>query len=173
MTQPVLIICMGVSSCGKTTLARALAERFDLVYLEADDFHSDENKAHMAAGKPLTDEMRTPWVTSICTHLSKELEAGRHCVLACSALRKSHRRQFREIGFNTQFLFLDGNRELISRWISERKGHFMSPELLDSQFDALESPLSEPGVYRLDLDQQWSRVFNDASELVFSLIHTD
>lgn len=163
MTQPVLIICMGVSSCGKTTLARALAERFDLVYLEADNFHSDENKAHMAAGKPLTDEMRAPWITSICTHLSKELEAGRHCVLACSALRRSHRQQFRETGFDTQFLFLDGNRELISRWINEREGHFMSPVLLDSQFDALESPLGETGVTQIRLEQGWPAVLEEAS----------
>ena len=169
MTQPVLIICMGVSSCGKTTLARALAERFDLVYLEADDFHSDDNKAHMAAGKPLTDEMRAPWITRICTHLSKELEAGRHCVLACSALRKSHRQQFRETGFNTQFLFLDGNRELISRWISERKGHFMSPELPDSQFGTLESPLGEAGVTQIRLEQGWPAVLEQASRITKTL----
>ena len=172
MTQPVLIICMGVSSCGKTTLARALAERFDLVYLEADDFHSDENKAHMAAGKPLTDGMREPWIESICASLGRELEAGKNVVLACSALRKSHRQQFRETGFNTCFLFLDGSRELIGRWISEREGHFMSPDLLDSQFNTLESPVGEPDVYRVRLDQGWPGVAEEVDRVALSQLNS-
>ena len=169
MTRPALIICMGVSSCGKTTLARTLAERFDLVYLEADDFHSHENKARMAAGKPLTDEMRAPWIDSICTSLRKELATGRHCALACSALRESHRQQFRETGFNTHFLFLDGNRELIGRWISEREGHFMSPDLLDSQFNALESPLGENGVTQLRLELGWPAILEEAHRITKTL----
>lgn len=168
MTRPALIICMGVSSCGKTTLARALAEHFEFVYLEADDFHSDENKAHMAAGKPLTDEMRKPWIESICAALHQEHSAPRNCVLACSALRKSHRQRFRETANNVRFLWLDGSRELIGRWISEREGHFMSPELLDSQFSALQSPLDEGDVSRIALDQGWDGVLEEACRIVKS-----
>ena len=171
MIRPVLIICMGVSSCGKTTLARALAERFDLFYLEADDFHSEENKAHMAAGKPLSDSMREPWIGNICAALGKEYESGKHCVLACSALKEVHRQRFRETEFNTHFLFLDGSPELISKWISEREGHFMPPELLESQFNALESPLGEPGVTQIRLAQPWAEVLGQASKLTDSLIH--
>lgn len=169
MPRPALIICMGVSSCGKTTLARALAERFGLVYLEADDFHSEENKAFMAAGQPLTDSMRAPWIESICAALEVEFAAGRHCVLACSALRNSHRQRFRETDFNVQFLFLDGTRKLIARWISEREGHFMPAALLDSQFDTLESPIGEPGVTRIRLNQAWPEVLEQASQVADSV----
>jgi gluconokinase len=169
MTRPVLIICMGVSCCGKTTLARALAERFDLIYLEADDFHSVENKAQMAAGKPLTDEMRAPWIENICESLGRELAAGKSVVLACSALRKSHRQQFRETGFSTHFLFLDGSRELIGQWINSREGHFMSPALLDSQFRTLESPADESDTTRIRLEQGWPAVLEEASRITASL----
>jgi gluconokinase len=169
MTRPVLIICMGVSCCGKTTLARALAERFDLVYLEADDFHSEENRARMAAGKPLTDGMRSPWIESICATLGRELAAGNSVVLACSALRKAHRQKFRETGFDTRFLFLDGSRELIGQWIVEREGHFMSPALLDSQFQALESPLDESDVTRIRLERGWSAVLEEVIVVTESL----
>lgn len=170
MTRPVLIVCMGVSSCGKTSLAQALAAHFDLLYLEADAFHSDENKACMAAGNPLTDAMREPWVRSICERLGEELAAGRSCVLACSALRKSHRRNFRETGFDTKFLFMDGSRELISQWISKRKGHFMPPDLLDSQFRALETPIGEPDVIRIRLDRPWSETTAEAVKLTGSIL---
>lgn len=160
--QPVLIICMGVSSCGKTSVARTVANGTGLKFFEADDFHGEENRAHMAAGKALDDAMREPWIDRICTALEAEHAAGKGCVLACSALRKAHRDRFRQLGFRMLFLFLDGSPELIARWISERTGHFMPPELLDSQFADLESPLLEPDVRRIELGDDWSRITTEA-----------
>ena len=91
LSTPVLVISMGVSGCGKSTLAKHLAKKFGLAFLEADDFHSDENKAHMASGKPLTDAMREPWIASMCDNLRDHRERGESCVLAYSGLRRAHR----------------------------------------------------------------------------------
>ena len=122
MNKPYLIISMGVSGSGKSTLALRLAEKFNLPFLEADDFHSDENKAHMAAGKSLTGEMREPWITNICHTIKSE---GKSCVLAYSGLRRGRRQRFRELGVRTLFLKLDGSMELIASRMKQRANHFM------------------------------------------------
>jgi gluconokinase len=155
--QPALIVCMGVSGCGKTTVARNIADHLGLAFFEADDFHSEENKARMAAGKPLDDAMRKPWIQDICTRLQQELTKGNDCVLACSALRRSHRDSFRTIGFRTRFLFLDGDRELVEGWMQEREDHFMPTSLLDSQFAALESPTGESDVTLVPITNNWKQ----------------
>lgn len=150
-----LVVCMGVSGCGKTTVAHAIAQASGLRFLEADDFHSEADKARMASGKPLDDAMRRPWIESICAALERERTAGSGCVLACSALRRDHRNRFRQTGFRTLFLFLHGSREQIAAWMTERQGHYMPVELLDSQFEALESPRDEPDVIAIDLENGW------------------
>jgi gluconokinase len=127
MTQPYLIISMGVSGSGKSTLAKRLAEQFDLPFFEADDFHSAENKAHMAAGKPLTDAMREPWIAHMCDTLKT---TGKSCVLAYSGLRRAHRQRFRELGFKTLFLHLHGEKALIAERMQARANHFMPSSLL-------------------------------------------
>ena len=170
MKHPVLIVCMGVSSCGKSSAGKHIAEKLGLKFFEADDFHSQANQERMAAGLPLDDAMRKPWIDSICAALSRESERGRNCVLACSALRSVHRDRFRQLGFRTYFLFLDGSRDLIARWIGERAGHFMPPELLESQFEDLESPLGEPGVFRIELCDDWARVNHQAVKTTKDLL---
>lgn len=164
MTRPVLIVCMGVSSCGKTTLGRSIAAKLNVPFFEADDFHSGENRTWMAAGKPLTDAMREPWIESICNALRQSSKNGQDAVLACSALRRANRQSFRDTGFVTRFLFLDGSRELIAGWIAERENHFMPPGLLDSQFDALESPVSEADVQAIRLDRPWPAIEDECLE---------
>ena len=149
MTQPYLIISMGVSGSGKSTVAEMLAQKFDLPFLEADDFHSAENKAHMAAGKALTDEMREPWIASLCEKIKND---GKSCVLAYSGLRRAHRQRFRELGFSTLFLYLNGSKELIAQRMSERAGHFMPTSLLDSQFASMDAPLEEPDMVTVSID---------------------
>ena len=156
MKRPRLIVCMGVSGCGKSTVARAIADAFGLRFLEGDDFHGPENRAWMASGRPLTDAMREPWIQRIVAALCVEAAQGRDCVLACSALRRAHRQRLRETGQATRFLFLDGDRELLEAWMRARDGHFMPADLLDSQFEALESPVDESDVTRILLSADWA-----------------
>lgn len=147
MTAPRLVVCMGVSGCGKSTLAQALATRLGWPMLEADDFHNEANRAHMAAGRPLTEAMREPWLASICSALRAR---GSDCVLACSALRRAHRARLRALGWNTRFLLLEINPEGARQRLQQRSGHFMPASLVDSQFETLEWPLGEADVSRLD-----------------------
>jgi gluconokinase len=144
----VLIVCMGVSGCGKSTLARALAEGLEFEFLEGDDFHPQRNRDRMAAGRPLDDAMRDPWIQRICERLRGDTAAG--AVLACSCLRRAHRQRLREQGLQTLFLYLAAEPELLARRISARKGHFFPPGLLDSQYRDLESPVGESDVVELD-----------------------
>ena len=156
MTPARLIVCMGVSGCGKSTLARAIAETFGLEFLEGDDFHGPENRAWMAAGRPLTDAMREPWIGRIVAELTAGAGRGRDSVLACSALRGAHRERLRTAGPATRFLFLDGDRELLAAGLQARDGHFMPASLLNSQFDALERPDGEADVTRIPLSADWT-----------------
>jgi gluconokinase len=167
MTQPYLIISMGVSGSGKSTVAKMLAKEFDLPFLEADDFHSAENKAHMAAGKALTDAMREPWIASICDKIKTD---GKSCVLAYSGLRRAHRQKFRELGFKTLFLYLNGSKELIAKRMSERAGHFMPTSLLDSQFAAMEAPLDEPDMVMVGIEGSIDDIVAKATQLAIRFI---
>lgn len=147
MSSPRLVVCMGVSGCGKSTLAQALSTRLGWPMLEADNFHSDANRARMAAGHPLTEAMREPWLASICSALRAR---GSDCVLACSALRRTHRARLRALGWNTRFLLLEINPEGARQRLQQRSGHFMPASLVDSQFETLEWPLGEADVSRID-----------------------
>ncbi|WP_340564253.1 gluconokinase [Streptomyces sp. GSL17-111] len=135
---------MGVSGSGKTTVGTRLAERLTVPYAEADDFHPPGNVAKMAAGTPLTDEDRAPWLDAIADWLAGQGGAGG--VVTCSALKRRYRDRLRSAAPGVFFLHLDGSPELVARRLGERRGHFMPPSLLRSQFDALE-PLhdDEPG----------------------------
>lgn len=164
MTRPRLIVCMGVSGCGKSTVARAIADAFGLGMLEGDDFHGAENRAWMASGRPLDDAMRGPWIERIVAALRAEAAAGRDCVLACSALRRAHRQRLRGAGLETRFLWLDGERDLLAAWMEARDGHFMPQSLLDSQFDALEAPDGEADAVRIPLSADWAAPLERALE---------
>jgi gluconokinase len=147
MNDPVRVaVVMGVSGSGKTTLARALADAWPATFLDADDFHDAAAKAHMAAGQPLTDDMRLPWVERIAVELHRRVTAGEQVSLAFSGLRRGHRDLLRGTGLPMRFLFLHGEAPLIAARMHERSGHYMPASLLDSQFAALEDPRDEPGV---------------------------
>ena len=148
-----LIVVMGVSGSGKSTVAQALAEQLDYCYLDADDFHSTEAKACMAAGKPLTDEQRAPWVHNICAYLTQCAQKEQSCTLAFSGLRRSHREQLRQLPFRVVFLYLDGSQALIAERMSRRSDHFMPPSLLNSQFASMETSDNEPDVIPIDISQ--------------------
>lgn len=172
-TNPVLVISMGVSGCGKSTLARHLAKKFGLVFLEADDFHSAENKAHMASGKPLTDAMREPWIAAMCDALRQHRSRGESCVLAYSGLRRAHRARFRELGYPVLFVHLAGPQEVIRRRMEGRVNHFMPADLLTSQYAALEPALNEPDITIIDVAQSIGKIQRQAEELVGGFIKAE
>ncbi|WP_202845273.1 gluconokinase [Luteimonas saliphila] len=157
-----VVVVMGVSGSGKTTLARALAAAWPATFLDADDFHSEEARAHMASGQALTDAMRQPWVDRIVGELQRRVAAGERVSLAFSGLRRRHREMLRQAGLPLRFLFLHGERELIAERMRARSGHYMPVSLLDSQFTALEPPRGEADVFALDIDVAPARMLEQA-----------
>jgi gluconokinase len=131
----VIVVVMGVAGCGKSTVGALLAERLRAEFLDADDFHPPENVAKMAAGTPLTDEDRAPWLE----RLNTELRRRKHVVLACSALKASYRRKLGH-GVACRFVHLRGTPELIGSRLAARRHRYMPATLLASQFAALEPP---------------------------------
>lgn len=133
-----LVVVMGVSGSGKTTVGELLAQRLGLPFADADQFHSKANIAKMAAGVPLTDEDRWPWLESIGRWLGDHEESG--AVAACSALRRAYRDVLRRHAPGLWFLDLTGSPELMTERIEHRGHHFMPASLVGSQFDTLEPP---------------------------------
>jgi len=142
---------MGVQGSGKSTAGRVTAARLGLPFIDGDDLHPPGNKAKMAAGNPLTDEDREPWLTVIGQTLAEGMEQGEARVIACSALKRRYRDLIRFFAPTVQFVHLDGPQELIAARLSQRNHEYMPPALLDSQFATLEPLQSdEPGM-RLDV----------------------
>lgn len=135
-----VVVVMGVTGTGKTTVGRRLAEGLGVPYAEADDFHSEANIARMSAGKPLKDEDRVPWLDAIGAWAAGQ--AGQGGVVSCSALRRAYRDRLRAAAPELFFVHLVGDRRLIADRLAGRQDHFMPPTLLDSQFALLE-PLQE------------------------------
>lgn len=159
------IIVMGVSGSGKSSIAEKIADKLGYLFVEADDFHSEESKKWMALGKPLTNEMREPWVISVQQYIKKQLANNVSCVLSYSGLIKSHRDIFRQLQINIQFLFLDGSEELIKGRLNKRQNHFFNPLLLHSQFIALERPLSnELDIKIIDISGNFEHVYEKCME---------
>jgi gluconokinase len=135
----VIIIIFGVSGAGKTTVGKLLAEELGWSFYEADDFHSRHNVEKMHAGIPLTDEDRWPWLESLRNLIQTCLAKGENSVLACSALKKTYRDRLR-VSAGVQFVYLRGDFALVAEQLRHRRGHFMNPALLQSQFADLEEP---------------------------------
>lgn len=151
-TAPPVIVVMGVAGTGKTTVGALLAGRLGWRYAEADEFHPAANVAKMAAGEPLTDEDRVPWLAAIGRWIDERAAAGTPGVVSCSGLRRAYRDQLREGRPQVQLVFLEGSRELITRRLAARHGHFMRVEMLDSQFAALEPPQPDEHVTQVSID---------------------
>lgn len=137
-----MIVLMGVSGSGKTTIGTLLAERTHSVFADADTYHSDANKAKMAAGHPLTDEDRQPWLETLNALLREWFQAGKGGVLACSALKGAYRKTLAQNlpRGSVAFVLLNGSKQLIAKRLAARANHYMNPGLLDSQFATLEPP---------------------------------
>src|SRR5438309_7808190 len=134
-----VVIIFGVAGAGKTTVAQLLAEEFGWRFYEADDFHSRANIDKMRQGVPLTDEDRWPWLESLRQLIKRCVAGGENAVLACSALKEAYRRRLR-VNADVKLVFLRGDYELITNQLRQRRGHFMNPALLQTQFADLEEP---------------------------------
>lgn len=140
--QPLHIVVMGVSGTGKTSVARQLAERLGVGFVEGDDLHPEANRTKMAAGHPLTDEDRWPWLARIVARMQESAATGRGLVITCSALKRAYRDILADNGAVTVFAHLQGPHDVVARRLAERSGHFFPTSLLDSQFQTLQ-PLQE------------------------------
>jgi len=144
---------MGVSGCGKSTVANTVAKELGLKFLDADDYHSMEAKQRMSQGKPLTNSMREPWIKALRQCLKIELENNHGCTLAFSGLQREHRAQLRTVTDHIMFFHLKAKHAVISERLRVRSDHFMSPTLLDSQFSCLEATDHEADVIPVDANQ--------------------
>jgi gluconokinase len=160
------IIVMGVSGCGKSTIGEALAQKFGLQFIEGDRLHPAANVEKMAAGNPLNDDDRWPWLTIIGEELRKGAESN-GVVISCSALKQSYRDHLRAACVHPlNFVYLEGSVELLTKRMGARTGHFMPLSLLKTQLDTLESPTGEPGVATISIDDNpYAIVENAAARL--------
>jgi carbohydrate kinase (thermoresistant glucokinase family) len=152
--EPVAIVVMGVAGSGKTTAGAEIARRLGVDFIEGDQLHPASNVEKMAAGIPLTDDDRWPWLEAIGNEIGRLVRRGDGVVAACSALKRAYRDLLREkSGVQLLFVYLAGSRELIGGRMKLRRGHFFPPSLLDSQFAALEPPQADERHIVADLTQ--------------------
>ncbi len=168
--MPLRLIVMGVSGCGKSTMAAALGERLGLDMVDGDDLHLPESVAKMRSGIALQDADRWPWLDRIGHYLAQAQEPGR--VVACSALKRVYRDRIREQAGDVCFVFLDGDFDLIEQRMRQRVGHYMQPGLLDSQFRTLEKPqVDENDVIRLPITEPVQDMVAHALNALHSRLH--
>lgn len=156
------IIVMGVSGSGKSSVGAKVAQVIGAKFIDGDDLHPRANIQKMAGGAPLNDEDRAPWLERIrdaAYSLEQKSETG---VIVCSALKRKYRDQIREGNASVKFLFLDGDHALILERMKARHGHFMKEAMLQSQFDSLERPDGESGVFCISIDGSFEQVVDRA-----------
>jgi gluconokinase len=156
---------MGVSGSGKTTIGAGLARALDVAFVEGDDFHPPQNVERMAHGIALTDEDRAGWLQALAQRIGEATAAREGLVLTCSALKRSYRDilRTRAAAGEPQFIFLRGSRALIAQRLAARRGHFMPPSLLGSQFQTLEEPSPDEGAWVCEIS-------NSPEELIAALM---
>jgi gluconokinase len=145
-----IVMVMGVAGSGKTTVGAMLAGRLGWQYADADDFHPAANVEKMAAGHPLTDEDRWPWLQAIAAWIDVQIAAGQPAVVSCSALHRVYRDVFRRP--EIQIVYLRGTAAMIAARLASRQGHFFKREMLDSQFATLEEPEPDEHVITVSIE---------------------
>ena len=149
-----IYVVMGVSGSGKSVVGALLARALDLPFVEGDHYHPAENVARMSAGIPLTDDDRQGWLRSLAARIREASDTDTGLVLACSALKRSYRDLLRvESGAPVQFVFLRGGQPVIAERLAGRRGHYMPPSLLASQFEALEEPSPDEEAWVCDITE--------------------
>ena len=140
---PSVLVVMGVSGSGKSTIAAMLAHRLHWLYEDGDWFHPKKNVEKMHHGEPLTDEDRWPWLHAIADWIDATRRSGNHGIVACSALKRAYRDILIGNRTDVRLIYLRGDQDLIGQRIAARADHFMPPKLLDSQFRTLEEPKAD------------------------------
>ena len=161
LALPAVLVLMGVSGCGKTTVAQILAERLRWAFEEGDALHPQANVDKMAAGHPLDDADRAPWLAKVADWVDARLDAGESGVITCSALKRSYRALIDRRGNGVEFVYLHGSRELIASRLATRHGHFMPTSLLDSQFATLEEPGADEPAIRVEVGEAPEAIATD------------
>jgi gluconokinase len=159
--MPCALIVMGVSGSGKSTIGDKLAERLGWSYEDGDRFHPASNVAKMSAGQPLTDEDRWPWLQAIADEIDRACAKGERAVVACSALKRAYRKILVHGRSDVRIVFLDGTEALIAGRLAARKGHFMPPGLLSSQFKTLEPPTVDERAVTASIDATVETIVDD------------
>jgi len=162
-SDSLIIVVMGVSGCGKSTIAQCLAIRLNAEFKDGDELHPASNIDKMAAGIPLTDNDREPWLQDIARYAREKAGATSICVIACSALKRRYRNILNTAG-QVIYVFLDGPRDVIASRMHKRTGHFMPETLLDSQFAALEDPRSENNVVSVGIEHTPEQIAANAEQ---------
>lgn len=152
------LVVMGVSGCGKTSVAQALSERVHARMIEGDAFHPSQNIEKMKAGVPLTDADRQGWLESLGRELARANESHNLAVMTCSALKRRYRETLRAASPGLGFVFLRLSREAATERVARRSGHYMPASLVESQFRDLEPPVDEPGVLTVDANESMEAI---------------
>ena len=160
-TSPCALVVMGVSGSGKSTIADRLAARLGWRYEDGDRFHPPANVAKMSAGQPLTDEDRWPWLQAIADEIDRLAASGQRAVVACSALKRAYRDILVHGRDDVRIVFLNGTQDLIADRLAARKGHFMPPGLLASQFRTLEPPQPDERPITVSIDAPIEAIVDD------------
>ncbi len=158
---PAVLVVMGVSGSGKTTIAALLAGRLGWEFEDGDDFHPPENVAKMHGGTPLTDEDRWPWLHAIAAWIDATRSTGRHGIVACSALKRAYRDILLRDKPDVRLVYLQGGKQLISTRQAARLNHYMPAALVDSQFAALEEPGADESPIVVSVAPRPSEVVQD------------
>jgi gluconokinase len=147
LASPVVLVIMGVSGSGKSTVAALLSERLGWAFEEGDSLHPATNVTKMAAGIPLTDDDRWPWLAKVADWIDNRLDAGENGIITCSALKRSYRNVLNRRGSGVEFVYLAVGKAELEERVEHRPGHVMPASLLDSQLETLEPPTpSEPAI---------------------------
>ena len=148
-----VLVVMGVSGSGKTTVAEGLSERLGWLFLEGDSLHPEANVAKMSAGRPLTDDDRWPWLELVADWVAERVAAHEDGIVTCSALKRSYRDVIRRDSDDVVFVHLTGERETLEQRMRARTGHFMPPHMLESQLETLEEPGPAEPSLRVPIEQ--------------------
>ncbi len=159
---PLGIVIMGVSGCGKTTIARSLARSLRVKFLDADKFHPPANIEKMSNGKALNDADREPWLDDVGARIAKVAQEQGAAVLACSALRRTYRERLKRASdMDLLFVLLEGSKDVLQRRVGRRTSHFMPATLLDSQLATLERPDRDERTFTVNISQPVKKMIDE------------